>query len=104
MYALMCFLYQRYGLTGKSEKLARSLPHAWESREFILPHFLEKAKREEYLRLYLPKILNAVCSLIDGDLMTNDEQLHSIEYGKDIKLIDPIEAMKKIAEFLTGKN
>lgn len=99
VYAELCFLYQRYGLTEKAEKLARSLPHTRESRELLLPHFLEKAKREEYLRLNLPGILHAICSLIDGDLMTNDEQLYSIQYGSHIKPIDPADAVKKIAEF-----
>ena len=99
MYALLCFLYQRYELTEKAEKLARSLPHAWESRELLLPHFLEKTEREEYLRLWLPKILHTICALINGDLMTTDEHLHSIEYGKPIELIDPADAVKKIAEF-----
>lgn len=99
IYAELCFLYQRYGLAEKAEKLARSLPHARESRELILPHFLEKSKREEYLRLNLPGILNTICSLIDGDFMTNDEQLHSIQYGSYIKPIHPSDALKKIAEF-----
>ena len=98
-HALMCFLYQRYGLTEKAEKLARSLPHARESRELLLPHFLGKKKREDYLRENLPRILNAICSLIDGDFMTNDEQLHSIEFGTYVKPFDPADAVKKIAEF-----
>ena len=101
MYALMCFLYHRYGLTEKAEKLARTLPHTRESRELILPHFLKKEKREEYLRLNLPGILNTICSLIDGDLMTNDEQLYSIEYGNYIKPIDPVDAAKKIMKYFT---
>jgi len=98
-YAELCFLYQRYGFFDKAEKLARSLPHARESRELILPHFLEKEKREEYLRVNLPGILNTICSLIDGDLMTNDEQLHSIQYGSYKKPVAPLDAAKKIAEF-----
>lgn len=99
MYASLCFLYQRYGLTEKAEALARSLPHAWESRELILPHFLDKEKRNSYLREYLPQILHTICSLVDGDLMTNDEHIHSIEYGKSTKYINPIDAANKIAEF-----
>lgn len=99
VYAELCFLYQRYGLTEKAEKLARSLPHTRESRELLLPHFLEKTKREEYLRLNLPSILHTICSLIDGDLMTNDEHLYSIQYGKGIQQINPSDAVKKISEF-----
>ena len=98
MYASLCFMYQRYGLTEKAEKLARSLPHAWESRELLLPYFLEKGAREEYLREYLPRILHAICSLIDGELMTNDERLYLIEYG-NVEPVKPAVAAKKIAEF-----
>jgi Predicted transcriptional regulators len=100
VYAELCFMYQRYGLTDKAEKLARSLPHTRESRELLLPHFLKPSQREEYLRENLPGILTAICSLIDGDMMTNDEHIYSIQYGTYIKPIDLEAAIKKIAEFL----
>jgi len=99
-YAELCFLYMRYGLTEKAEKLACSLPHARESRELLLPHFLDQTKREDYLRENLPGILNTICSLIDGDIMTNNEQLHSIHYGRYINPLTPADAIQKIAEFL----
>ena len=99
LYAELCFMYRHYGLIEKAEKLARSLPHTRESREMILPHLLTSAQREKYLRENLPAILTAICSMIDGDTMTNDEHLYSIQYG-NVKPIDTAEAVKKIAEFL----
>lgn len=98
--AELCFLYQRYGFTEKAEKMARSLPHTHESRELLLPHFLEAAKRAAYLRENLPGILTTICSLIDGDIMTNDEHLQSIHYGTYTNLINPSDAAEKIVKFL----
>jgi len=100
LYAELCFIYKRHGLAEKAEKLARSLPHAWESRELLLPYFLEETAREAYLRENLSRILTAICSLIDEDTMTNDEHLQSIHHSPDIKPIDPAVAVQKIAAFL----
>lgn len=99
IYAELCFLYQRHGLNEKAEKLARSLLHTRESRELLLPYFLEPTKRQQYLRENLPDILAAIVSLMDDNKMTNDELLHSIHYGNYIKPINPLEAIKKIAAF-----
>ena len=51
------------------------------------------------MRLTLPGILSTICALIDEDLMTNDEQIYAIEYGTYSKIVDPAEAVRKIAQF-----
>ena len=101
IYAELCFLYQRHGLDEKAEELARSLPHARESRELLLPHFLDRKKREAYLRDNLPGILAAICSLIDGETLSSGEQLYAIQYGTYRKPLDPAAAAVKIAKFLS---
>jgi len=98
--AMLCFLYRRAGEIKKAEELARSMPHAHESREFILPNFLTKPEKDKYLRENLPGILTAICKLVDDDNQTTDEEgLRSIIFGK-YNLIDPAEAMKKMIAFL----
>ena len=83
-------------MTEKAEKLAYSLPHVWENREFLLPHFLPKEKREAYLRENLPRILTAIYALIDEDFMTIDEHIHSIQYGMFKKDVCFMEACERI--------
>ena len=100
IYAELCFLYERYGMTEKAEELAYSLPHVWENREFLLPHFLPKEKREVYLKENLPRILTTICALIDMDLMTVDEHIHSIQYGMYKKDVCPVEVCERIIGFI----
>jgi transcriptional regulator with XRE-family HTH domain len=102
IYAELCFMYQKYGMTEKAEKLARTLPHTRESRELLLPNFLKQPERNDYLRENLPGILIAICKLIDGDNQENDEGLRSIEYGTYNEKISPADAIHKITEFLEG--
>jgi len=106
IYATLCFLYQQSGNTEKAEELARSLPHARESRELLLPNFLKQPDKDAYLRENLPGILSTICMLIDGSGEGTDdvEQLRSIMFGTYGMLIDPMDATKKIAEFFSECN
>ena len=79
--ATLCFLYRRSGAADKAESLARSLPHARESREFLLPNFLNEPKRDAYLRENLPGILTAICALIDGDGESDENEIRSLLLG-----------------------
>lgn len=99
--AALCFLYQSAGMTEKAELLARSRPHARESREFLLPNFLKQPERVAYLREHLPGILTDICKLIDGNVDTNEEALRQISLGQYRELINPTEAIYKIVAFLT---
>lgn len=99
--AVLCFLYHSAGMTGKAELLARSRPHARESREFLLPNFLNQADREAYLREHLPGMLTDICTLIDGGTDTDEERLRQISLGVYRKLLSPAEAVSKIHDFLT---
>ncbi|MCL2487782.1 MAG: hypothetical protein FWE80_03780, partial [Oscillospiraceae bacterium] len=99
--AVLCFLYHRAGMTEKAEALARSRPHARESRELLLPHFLEQPERNAYLRDTLPGILSAICALVDGRAKTDEEQLRALLLGVEDEF-DPAEAMEVIRGFLMG--
>jgi len=98
--AALCYLYHSAGMTEKAARLARSRPHARESRELLLPHFLEQPERDAYLRETLPGILTALCEVIDGCPKTIEEQLRNIELGVYDDMINPTDAAQKIADFL----
>lgn len=98
--AALCFLYRAAGMSEKAEVLARSRPHARESRELLLPNFLGQAEREAYLRECLPSILTDICKLIEGRADTDEEALRQISLGKYQEMVEPGEAMEKIAGFL----
>ena len=101
--AVLCFMYHAAGMTEKAELLARSRPHARESRELLLPNFLRQPEREAYLREHLPGILTVICALIDGKPDTVEENLRQITLGLYKKLTNPDEALAKISEFLNRK-
>jgi hypothetical protein len=98
--AILFFIYKKYGMIEKAEKLARSLPHARESRELLLPAVLTQPNRDAYLRENLPGILHAICKLIDGGEDISEHEICSLLFGTYRDLIDPAEAVQKIAGFL----
>ncbi len=98
--AVLCYLYRSAGMTEKAELLARSRPHARESRELLLPNFLKQPEREAYLREHLPSILTDICKLVDGRTDTGEEELRQVSLGMYQELIDPAVAMSKITAFL----
>lgn len=98
--AVLCYLYYNVGMTEKAVQLARSRPHARESREFLLPNFLTQPERNAYLRENLSGMLSDICTLIDGHTRTVEEQLRSIELGTYDKLVNSVDAIQKIAVFL----
>jgi len=100
IYASLCYLYSKNGETEKARDLARSLPHARESREFLLPSFLPQPERSRYLRENLPGILTAICNTIEGSNATDNENLNSILLGIYNAPLDPNIAIKKIAAFI----
>jgi hypothetical protein len=87
-------------MTEKAVQLARSRPHARESRELLLPNFLTQPERNAYLRENLPGMLTDICTLIDGRMRTVEEQLRAIELGTYNEFVDPVEAIQKITDFL----
>ncbi len=99
--AALCYLYHAVGMTDKAELLARSRPHARESRELLLPNFLKQTEREAYLREHLPSILTDICKLIDNRVDTCEEQLRQIVLGVYQEPVNPVDAAKKIVAFLT---
>ena len=101
--AILCFLYQSVGMAEKAELLARSRLHARESRELLLPNFLNQSERETYLREHLPGILTDICKLIDGCAETLEEALRRIALGTYDEPVDSSDAARKIIGFLNGE-
>lgn len=98
--AALCSLYHASGMTEKAELLARSRPHARESRELLLPQFLQQPEREAYLRAQLPDLLTELCRLVEGRADSCEEALRQITLGPCRERIDPGEAMRTIVDFL----
>lgn len=99
--AVLCFLYRSAGMLEKAETLARRRPHARDSRELLLPNFLTQSERDAYLREHLPGILTAICELINGEKVTDEEHLRQTILGSYRAPIPPADAAIKIAGFLT---
>ena len=102
--AILCFLYRSAGMLEKATLLARRRPHARDSRELLLPNFLQPPEREAYLREHLPGILTAICELIDGGAGTDEEHLRQTILGTYSAPVPPAEAANKIAAFLCGSS
>lgn len=99
--AVLCFLYYEAGMTEKAEALARSRPHARESRELLLPVFLGQPEREAYLREHLPGILTDICKLLDGSTDTGEEKLRQLSLGIYREHIAPADAARRIVDFFS---
>jgi len=102
--AVLCYLYKHAGMTAEAERLARARPHAQESRELLLPHFLTQPERGAYLREHLPGVLTAICRAIDGGKETAEEELRTVLLGiySDSARVEPETVARRIAEFLRG--
>ncbi|MCL2508988.1 MAG: helix-turn-helix domain-containing protein [Oscillospiraceae bacterium] len=100
--AVLCYLYHYNDMTKKAALLARSRPHAVESRELLLPDFLPPEQRGEYLRKYIPGILIKIRKLIDGENLTQEERLRAVTLGTDIcdESIDLDKTIDTIIKFL----
>lgn len=101
--AVLCYLYYCIGMTEKAVQLARSRPHARESRELLMPNFMTQPERNAYLHENLPGILTDICALIEGRTRTIEEQLRLIELGTYNDFIDPTDAMQIITDFFIEK-
>ena len=95
----LCFLYRSVGMIEKAKILASRRPHAHDSRELLLPHFLKSAERDAYLREHLPGILTEICEIMDDETETVEEDLRQTILGRYCTPIPPADAAAKIAEF-----
>lgn len=98
--AVLCFLYHANGMTPKAVQLARTRPHARESRELLLPNFLSQPEREAYLREQLPQLLADICRLIGEDVDACEGRIRQISTGVYQGQLDPFEALEKLSAFL----
>ncbi|MDR2688056.1 MAG: helix-turn-helix domain-containing protein [Oscillospiraceae bacterium] len=64
--ASLCLLYATGGQHEKALALARTLPHFWESREFLLTQFLPEDERPAHTRMAILKALQLLCRKIEG--------------------------------------
>jgi len=67
MRASLCLLYATDGRHGQALSLARTLPHFWESREFLLTQFLPEGERPAHTRMAILKALWLLCRKIESD-------------------------------------
>jgi len=67
MRASLCLLYATGGRHEQALALARTLPHFWESREFLLTQFLPEEEQAAHTRMAILKALQLLCRKIDGD-------------------------------------
>ena len=63
--ANLCFLYRQAGDREKALKLARTLPHVWESRELLLPDLVPEADSQAELRKGIVTVLSVLCEKIE---------------------------------------
>ena len=75
----LCFLYKSIGEQEKAKVLAKTLPHFWESREYIVPEFCEEQGYIVKLRESVDTILSAICEKIEStenkDIKTTKNKL-----------------------------
>lgn len=64
--ANLLFLYLRVGRKDQAEKLLRSLPHIWESREILMPEVSEGKEYSRALKSCIMKVLCFLCQKIDA--------------------------------------
>lgn len=64
--ANLLFLYLRVGQKDQAEKLLRSLPHIWESREILMPEVSEGKEYSQALKNCIMKVLCFLCQKIDA--------------------------------------
>jgi len=67
MRASLCLLYATNQQPEKALSLARTLPHFWESREFLLTQFLPEDERPAHTRMTILKALWLLCRKIESD-------------------------------------
>jgi len=65
--ASLCLLYATDGRHDQALSLARTLPHFWESREFLLTQFLPEDERPAHTRMAILKALWLLCRKIESD-------------------------------------
>ena len=62
--ANLCFLYIKAGKSEQAEKLARTLPHVWESREILLPEIKDDGLYQTELKKSVALILSLLAQKI----------------------------------------
>lgn len=94
----LCFLYKMNNEPEKAANLALKRQHCSESRELLYPKFLDKSKRNEYLREHLPGMLMDMYLMItDNDIASDIRSICISEYNNLVPLQVAIET---IGEFL----
>lgn len=63
--ANLCILYKRIGRDDEAKKLARTLPHVWESREVIMPEVFDSEEREQVMKKGIGIMRNIINSKVD---------------------------------------
>jgi len=92
----LCFLYKMNNEHEKAANLALKRQHCQESRELLYPKFLDKIKRDEYLRKNLPRMLIDMYFMITDNDIANDMRSILIgEYDNHVSLEKAIDTIKE---------
>jgi len=98
--AALCFLYKMNNEHEKAADLALKRQHCNESRELLYPKFLDKIKRDEYLREHWPRMLIDMYLMITDNEIASD--IRSICVGDYKNLVSLEEAIDTIKEFFVS--
>ena len=92
----LCFLYKMNNEHEKAANLALKRQHCRESRELLYPKFLDKIKRDEYLRKHLPTMLMDMYLMItDNDIVSDIRSVYIGEYNNLASLEEAIDTVKE---------
>lgn len=100
-----CYLIARLGDAEKAHALARSLPHIWESREFITADLADDARYADALRQTIRFILRVLTDKIEAQSAANRTDAKKIALGyaspeKDARRES--EQLARISDFLNA--
>lgn len=100
--ANLCLLYLKLNEDEKALNLAKTLPHVWESREFLLPEMFPGDEYIAELKKGIATVLTVICEKIKNankNLNSNADKMLAI--GPYTDSIDDIkEKLEMVAKFL----
>jgi len=97
--ANLCFLYLKLNQYEKAIKLAKTLPHVWECREFLLPEMLSGDDYVIELKKGIITVISVICERIENSKNHKNSSIDKIiAIGPNTNLND---ALKGKIELLT---
>lgn len=86
------YVYQKAGYEKRALDIAQTLPHVWESREMLLPDFMDSESQQELLKDGVKKCVNAFYEKLNASrdsmtelLMTGPKHYENVSFEEKIK-------------------